>query len=173
MKIFLLRKKIFFLKIIHIFFLKNIILFSNSFATFEQSYFTNKTFDCSLFQRLKRQVLVSEESFVKTKRSLSFEISRYLLAFHEDQFALILNQYTFKEYGKKELKRITYNGNKRKLPFSSAKKQSDDVSQVYIFYYTWYFFCIICYRYNSQNLTCRTFSESGTLLHKPRMSVLH
>ena len=84
MKIFLLRKKIFFLKIIHIFFLKNIILFSNSFATFEQSYFTNKTFDCSLFQRLKRQVLVSEESFVKTKRSLSFEISRYLLAFHED-----------------------------------------------------------------------------------------
>ena len=73
-----------FLKIIHIIFLKNIIFISNSFATFEQSYSTNKTFDCSLFQRLKRRVLVSEESFIKTKRSLSFEIGRYLLAFHED-----------------------------------------------------------------------------------------
>ena len=173
MKIFLLKKKIFFLKIIHIFFLKNIILFSNSFATFEQSYFTNKTFDCSLFQRLKRQVLVSEESFVKTKRSLSFEISRYLLAFHEDQFTLIVNQYAFKEYGKKELKRITYNGDKRKLPFSSAKKQSSEVSQVYILYYTWYFSCIICYRHNSYSLTCQTFSESDIFLHKPRMSVPH
>ena len=36
---------------------------------------------------------VSFRSFVKRKRSLSFEISRYLFASHEDQFAIIVNQY--------------------------------------------------------------------------------
>ena len=38
-----------------------------------------KTFD-RLFQRLKGQVLVSEVSFVKRKRSLSFETSRSFFA---------------------------------------------------------------------------------------------
>ena len=36
-----------------------------------------------LFQRLKRQVLVSELSFVKREGSLLFDIDRYLFAIHE------------------------------------------------------------------------------------------
>ena len=43
--------------------------------------FTNKTFGRS--NVLKKQVLVSEASFVNRKRSLSIEISRYLFASHE------------------------------------------------------------------------------------------
>ena len=43
--------------------------------------FTKK--NIRLFQRLKMQVLVSEVSFVKRKKSLSFGISRYLFASHE------------------------------------------------------------------------------------------
>ena len=45
------------------------------------SFFTYK--NIRLFQRLERQVLVSEVNFVKRKRSLSIEISRYLFASHE------------------------------------------------------------------------------------------
>ena len=43
--------------------------------------FTKK--NIRLFQRLKMQVLVSEVSFVKRKKSLSFGIGRYLHASHE------------------------------------------------------------------------------------------
>ena len=42
--------------------------------------FTNKTFSCSNVK--KNQVLVSEASFANRK-SLSYEISRYLFASHE------------------------------------------------------------------------------------------
>ena len=49
-----------------------------------------------VFQRLKEQVLVYEVNFVKRKRNLSFEVSRYLLASNKDQFAIIVNQYAFK-----------------------------------------------------------------------------
>ena len=45
------------------------------------SFFTYK--NIRLFQRLERQVLVSEVNFVKRKSSLSIEISRYLFASHE------------------------------------------------------------------------------------------
>ena len=37
----------------------------------------------SVVRRLKSQVLVSEVNFVKRKRSLLFEICRYLFASHE------------------------------------------------------------------------------------------
>ena len=43
--------------------------------------FTKK--NMRLFQRTKRQVLVSEVSFVKRKRDLSFEITSSLFASHE------------------------------------------------------------------------------------------
>ena len=52
--------------------------------------FTNKTFSCSNVK--KKQVLVSEASFANRK-SLLFEISRYLFASHEVWFVIIFNQY--------------------------------------------------------------------------------
>ena len=48
--------------------------------------FTNKTFSCSNVK------LVSEASFANRK-SLLFEISRYLFASHEVWFVIIFNQY--------------------------------------------------------------------------------
>ena len=59
----------------------------------------------SLFQRLKTQVLISEVSFVKTERGLSFGIGRFLFVGHKLIYLILRKLLTYEPFNPRWYKR--------------------------------------------------------------------